>query len=127
MDAVTIATAAIAAIAAGAAKGLGSKAAGEAYDKLKAKLKEKFAGSKTVKALEELEADSESEAYQMLLKEKMGQDKVNEDSDVQALAKELLDKLNQGQEGAVHVQQQASGNNIAQAGNNSSASVTVNK
>ncbi|HEY7392736.1 MAG TPA: hypothetical protein VH640_29725 [Bryobacteraceae bacterium] len=128
MDPVT--TAIIAAIAAGISTGvpkLLEKTISDAYDGLKALLKRKFGhDSGLVKAVDELEAEPESEGRKVILKEKVAHSKAADDADILKAAQELLDKLNAAPGGS-QIVQTATGSYIAQAAQGSKASVKVNQ
>lgn len=126
MDPIT--TAIIAAIAAGVIKSSGSvgeKVITDAYEALKAIIKNKFgADSKVVKAVKDLEEEPNSEGYKTVLGEQVSKANANQDPEVCAVAQDLLDKLEAHPDGAQAVQQ-ATGSYIAQAMHGSQASVNI--
>ena len=128
MDPIT--TAIIAALSAGVAKSagkLGEKVIVEAYEALKAAIRNKLGiDSDAAKAVNALEAKPESDDRKGTLSEELTAAKADQDSDILAAAQSLLDKL-KAQPGGEQIIQQATGSYIAQASQGSTASVSVNQ
>ncbi len=127
MDPITAAI--LAAIAAGAAAGLGDaakQAVADAYAGLKGLIVRKFgAQSELAKAVEGVQAKPDSEARQGVLKEEVASAKAELDPELVKAALALLEKL-QAQPGGPSVAQTAIGSYIAQATGGGTASVNVN-
>lgn len=124
MDPVTVAIfAALGYIAAGAGQAVGT----DAYEKLKATLKQKFGDdSDVVKSAENLEAKPDSVGRKQTLQEEVKASGADQDPDVRQAAQELLDKLNAQPGGQQHIQD-ARGNYIAQADRGSHAEVRIDR
>jgi hypothetical protein len=120
MDPVTAAI--VTAIVAGAIK-VSETVVPDLYNGLKALLKRKFGEQSDVsKALEDLEAHPESAGRKATLEEEVKKAKANQDPELVAAAKELLEKVQASQDGA-RIVLTATGSNIAQAADHSNASV----
>jgi len=128
MDPIT--TAIVAALAAGVAKSagkLGEKVIVEAYEALKAAIRNKLGiESDAAKAVDALEAKPESAGRKGTLSEELTAAKADQDPQILAAAQALLDKL-KAQPGGEQIIQQATGSYIAQASQGSTASVNVNQ
>jgi|SRR5208337_2967120 len=128
MDPVT--TAILAAIAAGVGSGAPKfieKAVGDAYDALKAVLRRKFGDqSDVIKATEDLESKPDSAGRQATLQEEVTGAKADQDPEVLAAARALLERI-KAQPGGEQYVQTATGSYIAQAGPSAKASVRVNQ
>jgi hypothetical protein len=128
MDPVTAAI--VAAIVAGLARGagtVGEKLLGDAYTGLKGLLRRKFGrDSQVAKAVDELEAQPESDARKQVLAEEVKISGADRDDELLRVAKDLLERLQAQPGGAAHVQQ-AVGNYIAQASESGHAEVRVNQ
>ena len=123
MDPIT--SAIVAAVAAGAAK-VGGQIVVDTYNGLKELIRRKFgADSKVAKAVDEVEANPESKTRPGVLNEEVVAARANEDQELLAAAKALLDKLG-AQPGGAQVIQTATGSYIAQAAGGSAATVNVN-
>lgn len=97
----------------------------DAYEKLKATLRQKFGGdSDVVKSVEQLEAKADSEGRRLMLKEELETSGAERDPKVRAAAQELLDRLEAQPGGEQHVQY-AIGSFISQADRGSTAQVNV--
>ena len=122
MDPVTIAiVAALGYIAAGAGQAVGN----DAYEKLKATLKQRFGDdSEVVKSAENLEAKPDSAGRKQTLQEEVETCGADRDPEVRQAAQELLDQLNAQPGGEQHIQN-AVGSYIAQADRGSTATVDV--
>lgn len=125
MDPVTLAV--IAAIAAGAAKGVSQVAESaviDGYRALKQLLARKFGqGSDVVKAIESAEEKPESEGRKNVLREEISASGAETDPEILAIAQQLLAHLG-GPVGDINVQQ-AHGSYIAQAAARGHAEVHV--
>jgi len=124
-----VSAAIIAAIGTGvvsAAPGVVEKAVSDAYDYLKGLLERKVGShSDLVHAVAEVEKHPESAGRKATLSEESTLAGVGNDAELLAAAHALLAALKESQQGGSN-RQIAMGNNIAQASNNSSASVNVN-
>jgi hypothetical protein len=124
----TIVTAIIAAISAGAASGakdVAKKAVVDGYSTLKAAIIKRFGEkSELAKAVSELELKPESKGRQTTLVEVVKSAGAEDDADIIAAAKALLETV-EGQPGGAQYVQSARGNFIAQAAGNSTATVNV--
>jgi phage terminase small subunit len=124
MDPVT--TAILAAIAAGVPKVI-EQAAADAYDALKAVLRRKFGDqSDVIKATKDLESKPDSAGRQATLHEEVTAAKADQDPEVLAAARALLERI-KAQPGGEQFVQTAIGSYIAQAGPHAKASVRVNQ
>lgn len=95
----------------------------DAYEYLKNKLKGKFGEqSEIADAVSRLENKPNSEARREVLREEAEEAEIDQDSEISTAAKELLDLVNDQPEGTRYTQT-ASGSNIAQAQDSSTASV----
>jgi hypothetical protein len=122
MDPIT--TALVAAAAAGATE-VGKKAIGDAYAGLKDLIRRKFgAKSEVAKAVEAVEAKPDSVGRKTTLEEELTAAKADQDQELVEAARRLLERI-EAQPGGVQVIQQATGINIAQAAEGSTASVIV--
>lgn len=123
MDPVTAAI--VAAVAAGAVK-VATDVVPDLYKGLKALLKRKFGEENAVsKAVDEVEAEPESAGQKILLEERVKKARADQDADIVAAAKKLLEQL-EAQPGGAHIVQTVTGNYNAQAADHSTASVSVN-
>ena len=129
MDPITLAI--ITAIAAGATAASGKvaeQAIVDGYNGLKNLIKRKFGDSSEVtKAIEGVESRPESDSRKATLQEEIAYSKANEDTEILTAANELVEKIKQQPGGIQHVQQTASGSNIAQASHGGTATVNVNQ
>jgi murein L,D-transpeptidase YcbB/YkuD len=128
MDPVTAAI--VAALAAGATGGITDsvkKMILDAYEGLKTLLKKKHGDqSKVVQAVEELEAKPTSPARKELLKEEVLAAKADQDPELREAAQRLLQQIGMQPDGQRYIQQ-ATGSYIAQAEQESTAQVNVNR
>lgn len=123
MDPISVAI--VAAVAAGIAK-VGPEAIADAYHGLKALIIRKYgADSKVAKAVDEVEANPESKSRPAVLSEEIVAAKADQDQELLAVAKALLEQI-KAQPGGTQIVQTATGNYIAQAAGNSTATVNVN-
>ena len=121
-----ITTALIAAAVAGVAK-MGEQAIVDAYNGLKNLIHRKFGSdSEVAKAVEAVEAKPESEGRKATLAEELKAAKAEEDQELVEAARKLLEQI-QAQPGGTQIVQQATGVNIAQAVDHSTATVNVNQ
>ena len=124
MDPVT--NAIIAAITAGMAR-VSEQAVLDSYNALKELIKRKFGpDSEIAKAVENVEAKPESTGRKETLKEEVEAAKAHQDPEILEAAQIVLDKL-KAQSIDAQIIQTATGNQIAQAGLGSTASVNVSK
>ena len=123
-----IVTAIIAAISAGAVSGtkdVAMKAIVDGYSALKAAITKRFGEKSEVsKAVSELESKPKSPGRQTTLAEEVQSAGAENDADIVAAATALLEAL-EAQPGGTQYVQSARGNFIAQASDNSTATVTV--
>jgi len=128
MDPITMAI--VAALSAGVVGGvtkLGEDILVDAYDALKAALKNSLGiDSEALKAVEALEKRPESAARREVLKEEIVASKANEDPDILNAAQVLLDHIRTRPDGMQHIQS-AVGSFIAQADRGSTANISVNQ
>jgi hypothetical protein len=126
MDPITMAF--VAAITAGVAAGatkVGEQVIVDAYNSLKCLLVRKFGGdSKVVQAVDDLEAEPESEGQKLVVGERVKKAQADQDADLLAAAQALLAKLKE-QPGGTQLIQNVQGNYIAVAAGGSTASVTI--
>ncbi|MCG3207292.1 MAG: hypothetical protein FOGNACKC_00892 [Anaerolineae bacterium] len=126
-----ISAALIGGLAVGVASGLtdtGKKLIIDAYDALKAALRQKYGvDSELANAVEQLEKKPDSNSRQGMVQEEIAAAGADKDADLLAKAQALLDKLNEQPGGKTIIQQIASGSNIAQASHGGTATVTVNQ
>ena len=116
----------ISGIAAGLAK-VGAEAVTDGYAKLKAIIQSKFgSGHALVGAIESLESKPDSEARKEVLQEEVAAAKADQDSDILAAARALLEEIKALPGGEQHIQH-AVGNYIAQADRQSTATVHVSR
>lgn len=95
----------------------------DAYEYLKSKLKSKFGEqSEIADAVSRLEHKPNSEARREVLREEAEEAEIDYDSEINTAAKELLDLVN-AQPGGTRYTQTATGHDIAQAQDSSTASV----
>jgi hypothetical protein len=131
MEPVTVTTAILAAIAAGATAGVtdtAKKAIGDAYAGLKTLLKRKFGGdSKVVEAVEKLERDPESAGWKETVGKEAAKAGANQDQELIAAAEDVLAKLKELPADAQQHIQSAIGNYIAQADRGGTAKVIVDR
>ncbi|HVF59672.1 MAG TPA: hypothetical protein VNJ70_07680 [Thermoanaerobaculia bacterium] len=121
-----ITTALIAAAVAGVAK-MGEQAIADAYSGLKSLIRRKFGSdSEVAKAVEAVEAKPESEGRKATLAEELKAAKAEEDQELVEAARRLLEQI-QAQPRGTQIVQQATGVNIAQAADHSTATVNVNQ
>lgn len=129
MDPIT--TAIISAVAAGAAssaKEVGKRALVDAYEGLKTLLRRKYGEeAKVVDAVSQLEEEPESKGRQMVLAEQVEKSGAPEDPEVRQAAEQLQEKVEQQPGGSQIIHQVATGNYIAQAAGDSTATVNVNQ
>ena len=128
MDPITLAI--IAAVTAGVASGateVSKQAIVDAYNAFKTLLKQKFGGeSKVVKAVEEVEGTPDSKGRQQTLQEEVTKVHADQDTELVQAAQVLLQQLGL-QSSGVQRSQTAIGSYIAQAQENSSASVNIDR
>jgi hypothetical protein len=131
MDPVTAAiSVALAALATGAAKGVGEvgkKLVVDGYEGLKELVKRKFgADSKVAEAMDKLEKDPDSSGWKESLGKEVTRAGADKDPEIVAAAQALLEKIKALPGGEQHIQQ-AIGNYIAQADRGGTATVNVNR
>jgi hypothetical protein len=128
MDPVT--TALIAAIGAGALKGVGdvgSSAITDAYNGLKSLIRRKTgADGDVVDAVDRLEKKPDSDNRRGVLQEEIAATGLDKDPEVRSAAEKLLEQIKAQPGGEQHIQQ-AIGSYIAVADRSSTASVNVNQ
>ena len=99
MDPATVSTAIMAAIATAAAGGLkevGKKAVSDSYEALKKAIKSRFGrDSKSAKAIQALEDHPELEGLQPMLAENLKSEKVDQDTEIVGIARQLIQALNE--------------------------------
>lgn len=101
------------------------KAVGDAYDALKAVLRRKFGDqSDVIKATNDLESKPDSAGRLATLQEELRAAKADQDPDVLAAARALLERI-KAQAGGEQYVQTATGSYIAQAGPGAKASVRM--
>jgi len=121
-----ITTALVAAAIAGVAK-MGEQAILDAYNGLKNLIRRKFGSdSEVAKAVEAVEAKPESEGRKGTLAEELKAIRAEDDQELVEAARKLLEQI-QAQPGGARILQQATGVNIAQAADHSTATVNVNQ
>ncbi|MBA3474492.1 MAG: hypothetical protein H0T57_14940 [Rubrobacter sp.] len=99
----------------------------DAYEYLKGKLKSKFGDqSEVANAVDGLENKPDSEGRKVVLREEIEQAGADQDPDVEAAARALLDQLGNQPGGEQHIQT-ARGSYIAQAQESSTATVDVDQ
>lgn len=116
-------------VAEGAGQGVGVVAVQELFGKLKGVLRKKSGDERLTEAADELVADPDSEGRRKVLSEKLEASGVEEDPEVRAVARELLDAVRAqpgGEQRAANAMT-AMGKYIAQAGPGGAANVTVNR
>jgi hypothetical protein len=127
MDPITAAI--LAALGAGALKGvgkLGQDVLSDAYEGLKNLLRRKFGEQGDVaQSVANLEQRPDSTARAGMLAEALGDVKANDDPEIVAAAKALLEQIEKLPGGDQVVQQVTGSSNVALAAGGSSASVTV--
>ncbi len=114
----------------GAGEGVGAVLVNEAFGKLKNLLRKKSGDDGSViKSVDELVVDPESEGRKLVLAERLEAAGVEEDPEVKAAARELLDAVRAQPGGVQHVSNvmSAVGRNIAQADRGGTASVWVSR
>jgi hypothetical protein len=125
-----VTTAIVAAVSAGVAGGtkeVVGKAISDTYDKLKGVLLEKFgAASDLVEAVDRLEKKPDSSARVQVVQEEVVASRANEIPEVLKAANTLLDQIKDQPGGEQHIQT-AIGSCIAQADQNSTATVNINR
>jgi hypothetical protein len=131
MDPVTLAlAAALAALGSGMAKSagaVGENVVRDAYTGLKHLLRTKFGSdSRVAKAVDDLEAEPDSEGYKVVLREQVAKAQADHDPDVLQAAQALLDRLG-AQPGGAQFIQHVVGNYNAVAGHGGHAEVRVNQ
>ncbi|MEI8305691.1 MAG: hypothetical protein WCF99_01380 [Chloroflexales bacterium] len=128
MDPVTGAI--VAALAAGVASSageVGKKIVVDAYDALKAAIRQKLGiESEVAKAVDALEKKPDSEGRKATLREEVETTQLHKDPEVLKLAETLLEQV-KAQPGGAQIVQQATGSYIAQAAQGSTASVNVDR
>jgi HetE-like protein len=128
MDPITAAI--VAALAAGALSGVtevGKNLLVDAYNGLKAKLKERLGEqSRVVKSVEFLEGAPDSEASKALVHEAVVAAKADQNPELQQAAQKLLEQVKAQPGGEQHVMN-AIGTGIAQADRGSTATVNMNR
>lgn len=103
------------------------RATSDAYDLLMDKVKGKFGDrSGVTDAVSRFEDKPESEARKGVVREELDEAKADEDPDIEAAAKKLLDLMDD-QPGSKQYVQTVRGDNNALAQDNSSASVSINR
>jgi len=103
------------------------RATADAYELLKGKLKSTFGDhSEVADAVSRLEDKPESEPRKGLVREELDEAGADKDPDIEAAARNLLDLMDERPGAAQHVQS-IRGNYNAQAQDNSSASVSINR
>ena len=126
-----VSTAIIAGVTAGLVGGateVGKSALVDAYEGLKALLKQKFgAESDVVEAVARLEKNPDATSRKAGVEEDVKGAKADEDPEVLAAAETLLEKLRAEPGGVEQVKQIAIGSYIAQASHGGRASVTINR
>ena len=123
MDPIT--TAILAAVAAGVTK-VGESAVVDAYQALKAAIKKKFGAESDVAAsVESLEKKPESQGRKETVQEEVAAAKADQDPEILAAAKALLEKIQAQPGGEQHIQS-IIGDYNAQADRGGTASVNVN-
>jgi hypothetical protein len=127
MDQITLAF--VAALSAGALKGtteVGKNLLVDAYNALKAKLKQKFGEqSRVVKSLSFLEESPDSEASKALVHEAVVVAKADQDTELHQAAQDVLAQV-RAQPGGVQYIQNVTGNYNASTQGGGSATVNVN-
>ncbi len=125
-----VTTVILSALAAGAAAGVteaGKKLVVDGYEALKAALTARFgADSELAGAVSGLEKHPDSDGRKKTLDEEIVAAKADEDPELVALARALLDQIESQPGGAQHIQN-AVGSYIAQADRGGTASVTVTR
>jgi hypothetical protein len=128
MDPITAAI--IAAAAAGVASGtgeVGQQAVHDAYNGLKALLKQKFgAASDLAEAVDKVEQKPDSEGRRAMLQEEVVTAQAHQDPELKQVAETLLAQMEQEPQLAHYVKQIAVGSYIAQASHGGTASINVN-
>lgn len=126
MDPVTAAT--IAAITAGAAAGLTDTAKAviaDSYTSLKSLLQRKFGSeSEVVRAVAGVEAKPDSTGRKETLKEEIAQAKADQDAEVLAAAKALLERLNATPAGSQIIQTVTGNQNVLVTGSGNTVTIT---
>jgi hypothetical protein len=121
----------VAALAAGVAGGateVGKNVLVDAYEAVKAAIKNKLGiDSEVAKAVDALEKKPDSAGRRETLKEELATAGADKDQEIVKAAEALLEKLKAEPNGAKIVDQVARGKNIAQAADHSTASVNVNQ
>jgi hypothetical protein len=124
-----VSAAILAAAAAGLAQGASdtvAAAVADAYNALKRLIRERFgARSRVATAVDDLEEQPASQGRQVVVQEELESSGAARDTDIIDAAKAVLDALAAHPAGGTTNQQHAVGNNIAQAGQNSTATVKV--
>lgn len=128
MDPVTTAImAALGSIAGAAGQAVGGNLVTDAYEKLKATLKQRFGDdSEVVKSAENLEMKPDSQGRKQMLEEEVQASGADQDPDVREAAQELLDQLEAQPGGEQHIQSIV-GNYNAQADRGGTAEVRMNR
>jgi hypothetical protein len=114
----------------GAGQAVGAALVTEAFGKLKSVLRKKSGGDgRVTESVDELVADPESEGRRMVLAERLKAAGAEEDPEVRAAARELLDAVRAQPGGEQHAAtaMTAVGKYIAQAGPGATASVWVSR
>jgi hypothetical protein len=126
MDPVT--SAIVAALAAGvttSAGEVGKKVVVDAYEALKTAIKQKLGvDSEVVESVEKLEKNPKSAGRKATLNEEVTAAQLDQDPEIVSLSNSLLEQL-KSQPGGTQLVQQATGSYIAQAAQDSTASVNV--
>lgn len=129
MDMDTLTTSIVAAITAGAATGttdIVKKSVADGYAALKGLLRKKFgANSQVVDAMDKLQAKPDSAGRREMLAEEIKELRADEEPELLAAARGLLELIKAMPNGEQHIQQVAKGTGIAQASSGGTASVNI--
>jgi hypothetical protein len=125
MDPATvITTAIIAGIAAGGTKAA-QQAISDAYQGLKSLIRSKFGNeSRVARAVDDVEAEPDSKAYQAVLQEQVEKARLMDDAEIRTFAEALLEKIRQAPAGQQRIDMVAKGIGIAQAASGGTATVS---
>ena len=123
----TAIVAALGIIVEGAGRAVGQNVATDAYEKLKATLRQRFGDdSDVVEAVDKLEQKPDSKGRKQTLQEEVEASGADHDPEVREAAQELLDQV-KAQPGGEQNIQKARGSYIAQADRGSTATVNVDR